>query len=406
MAKRAQKRSRGTIVDRGEGRWLCRGFVGNDPDTGKRRYASRMVRGSYTEAQRVLTELLGEADRGEYIAPSKETVAQYLDRWLKAIEGDVSPRTLEDYTRSLRRYIRPHIGGIRLDRLTALDVRKLHSRIQQERVQIPGVDRLVSPRDTAQAMARLKQALQDAVEWGLIRSNPAAGRRRRRSSKVVNLQDKREETLHVEVYTPEQVRAYLAAAETVDPELYPMWLLAFNSGLRPQEYLALEWKDLLEREDGTYAVQVNKALTQQATGPWKPGSPKSRSGYREVPIGEHVWRGLQSHKAAQAAAILRRGQSYQRKGYVFAATSGTYYDRSNIRDRWHKVREAAGLPKVRPYVTRHTYATILLSEGVDVLTIAKLLGHTDPTLVMRTYGHVLKTMQTKAAVILEKALMG
>ena len=92
-------RRTGQIKKRGDGRYLVRIFLGRDPDTGKRKYQSRTVRGTKRDAERYRAKVAAQLDQGVLIGSGRVTVGEYLDRWLEeAVEPSVSPRRLSGRT--------------------------------------------------------------------------------------------------------------------------------------------------------------------------------------------------------------------------------------------------------------------------------------------------------------------
>ena len=124
-AKTKQERRRGQIVPKGDGCYLIRFFLGRSPDK-RRKYSSRIVYGNYRKAEQELTKVFREIDTQTFAEPSRQTVAEYLDRWLETTAPlSVSERTLEDYRTRLKLDVVPNIGAIRLDRLSMQDVQSV-----------------------------------------------------------------------------------------------------------------------------------------------------------------------------------------------------------------------------------------------------------------------------------------
>ena len=108
--------------------WTVYLYLGVDPDSGKKRYKTEVVRGTKREAQKRLTELLGQLDTGTYVEPSRETVESFLGQWLRDYaETHVRQRTLEGYRGNLDRYIIPALGGIALEKLAARHIQSFES---------------------------------------------------------------------------------------------------------------------------------------------------------------------------------------------------------------------------------------------------------------------------------------
>src|ERR1039458_7367419 len=116
-------RRQGQIIPRGDQRWLVRVFLGRDPETHRRTYSNRTLRGSFRAAQHYLNARLAECDQGRELAGEDLTLNQYLDRWLAlAARPRLRAKSLRDYQALVARHIRPALGERRLLSLAPLDI--------------------------------------------------------------------------------------------------------------------------------------------------------------------------------------------------------------------------------------------------------------------------------------------
>jgi hypothetical protein len=107
---------RGNITKRGKNSWQFKFDVAAVDGKRQQRYAT--VKGTYKDAQKELTRLLGSADEGTLPDPSRSTLAEYLRAWLDGLHG-LSPKTLERYRELSERQIIPHLGATKLQRFVA-----------------------------------------------------------------------------------------------------------------------------------------------------------------------------------------------------------------------------------------------------------------------------------------------
>src|SRR5437764_12676730 len=125
--------STGHIRRRGERSWELKFDLGIDELTGKRATRYHSFRGTKREAQVELTKLIAAADSGNYIDPTKETVAEYLDRWERDWATiNVSPKTLERYRELLKHHVRPHLGALRLQKLRPVNLSELYAKLMRQ----------------------------------------------------------------------------------------------------------------------------------------------------------------------------------------------------------------------------------------------------------------------------------
>ena len=109
---------RGSVVKKGD-KYYVKIELDPDPATGKRRQKWHSGYRTKREAERARVDLLSKFDRGEYVEPSQQTLADYLEEWLRAIEHTVRPSTFDSYSRNMRNHVVAHIGSVRLAKLDA-----------------------------------------------------------------------------------------------------------------------------------------------------------------------------------------------------------------------------------------------------------------------------------------------
>jgi site-specific recombinase XerD len=214
----------GQIIRKGDRKWPVRVVIGRD-GAGKRRYVSKLVHGGKKDAEKELTRLQSQRHRGALVLKPKETLDDFLDAWLETTaKPSVRARTLEDYTATLKRYVRPYLGSVRYADVTPTDIRAMLVKL---------TDRGLSPRTVRKALEVLRNALEQAVSDRMIPDNPARAR-------LVKKALPQKEQKEPETIATDRVPAFLAAAEGT--RLHALWLLQLFSGLRPSEALALRWR--------------------------------------------------------------------------------------------------------------------------------------------------------------------
>jgi integrase len=371
----------GQIIPRGKNRFLVRAFVGRDAN-GKRRYVSETVHGGKRAAEAALSDLVARKAKGTLRVRPKETVGEYLDVWLETTaKPSVRPRTLHDYTTTLDRYVRPHLAGMRLARLTPVEVRRMLVRLR---------DRGLAPRTVRKALEVLRNALEQAVSDGLITNNPA----RARLVKKALPQKVRRQPVTV---TEDDVAVFLDVVK--GDRLEAFWLVQLFGGLRPSETLALTWDGL----NGDTLSITRVLVDKPGMGPVGFAPPKSATSRRAVPLPPTVTKALQQHRQRQAAERLAAGPAWEDGGLIFCDPTGKPLRQDALRGVWGKIKKAAGLPaRLRIYDLRHSCATLLLGQGVPLKVVSERLGHSTIALTSDVYSHVSQSMQQQAADVLEK----
>ena len=353
----------GQIIKRGENVHLIRIYLGRG-EGGKRSYLNRTVHGTKKDAQRELTRLLRERDLGTLAQPSRTTLDDYLESWLGSVaKTRVRERTHRDYVWLLKKYVRPTLGERRLDQLKALELQKLYGELAAQGL---------SSRTVRYAHTVLRNALEQAVKWGMIARNPAD---------LVQLP--RKQAREMSAFSPEEARRFLAAAQG-DPH-FAAFSLLLDTGLRPGEALALKWGDV---DLAGRHLRVRRTLTRGPQG-WSFAEPKTAGSRRGVPFTEPLQRVLVMHGGAQHPGP---------HNLVFTGEAGEPLHANNLgRRNFSRILERAGLPDTfRLYDLRHTCATLMLLAGVHPKVVSERLGHASVKITLDTYSHVLPTMQREA----------
>jgi integrase len=370
------------IVKRGKDTWQVRIFLGRD-ESGKTRFFNETVKGKRRDAESLETKKKRELDLGIFIEHSQLTVDEYLDKWLDiSAKSHLKARTFEDYIEYLKRYIRPTIGKKHLSKIKPLDIQAIYTQM---------LARGLSPRTVRYAHAILSSALKQAVKWQMIHTNPAL---------MVDLpQIHRKE---MRVLSPEDCSIFLATAR--EDRWFVIFSLAISTGMRPEEYLGLQWKDL-DLNAGTVTIQ--RALVwKRKGGGWSLEEPKTSKSRRTIPLPSSVVRDLVLHRKHQLEERLKLGLTYSNKDFVFPTEIGTPILTSNLTRRHFKpILRKAGLSEtIRLYDLRHTCATLLLLAQTSPKVVAERLGHSTVVLTLDTYSHVLPSMQKDASEELERIL--
>jgi integrase len=203
------------------------------------------------------------------------------------------------------------------------------------------------------------------------------------------------------VLTTEEARRLLDAAR--GDRLEALYSVALALGLRQGEVLGLKWSDI-DLETGTLRVRrASQRIPHQGTQLVETKTERRRRALVMPPI---VISALRAHRARQAMERLAAGQHWVDLDLVFPSLKGTLADGPNITHRFHRLLQRAGLPPMRFHDLRHACASLLLVQGVHPRVVMETLGHSQISLTMNTYSHVLPALQREAADRMEAVLAG
>jgi integrase len=366
---------RGSIRKRGKTSWALKFDL--PAIDGKRRTRYATVKGTRQDAQRELTRLLGAADAGTLPEPSARTLADYLCAWLDSAH-EQSPKTLERYKQLAHRQIIPHLGATKLQQLKPEAVRQWHSTL---------LGTGLSPRTVGHAHRLLRLVLGYAVKAGTLTRNVAA----------VHSAPKAESE-EIEILTPEQIKAVLDSLK--GHSLHPIVSLALATGMRRGELLGLQWRDV-DLDAG--ALRVERSLEETDAG-LRLKNPKTKRGRRNIKLPAQAAALLREHRKQQLELRIALGMGkLEAMSPVFCNVEGQLLRPRNVTKAWSRVASALSL-KVSFHALRHTHVSMLIREGVDILSISRRIGHSKAATTLDVYGHLVSGVDDSAAKAIEGVL--
>ena len=412
----------GSITKRSDGRWMGQANLGwQDGKRCRKTVYGRTKR----EVQDKLREALHRSDLGLPALPEQETVGAFLRRWLVVKQGQVRPRTFESYEQVVRCHLEPGLGHLRLAKLGPRDIA---SWLQRRQSKGTGV------RTLQYARAVLRAALNQALRWEIVSRNAAA------------LTDPpRHRAREIDPLTPIQAKTLLTAV--AGHRLEALITVALALGLRRGEALGLQWnavdldagvlsiRHTLERTGGdaearrrlraerrrllaekdvaksraevrrlSAALEETQRQLKAVKSSLQMAEPKSTRSRRTITLPALAVAALRSHRTRQLEERLVAGKRWCDSGMVFTTTIGTPLGTQSLHRSFKAILRNAGLPDIRYHDLRHTAATLLLAQGVDPRTIMETLGHSQISLTLNTYAHVVPALQREAAAKMDEIL--
>lgn len=363
--------------------------IGPNPATGRERRVSRSVR--MPERRRVPAEVRDlearlrlEVTQGHHGNPHV-MVGELLDRWITHARADLSPTTRHGYEKSIRLYLKPALGKVKLAKLTTAQLDRLYRTLLAS----GGEDgRPLSPATVRQAHAVMRRALVAAERWGWVARNVAA------LAEPPSVQ-----RAPTDAPALAQIATLHAAA---DPDLGLLILLAIGTGMRRGELCGLSWADV-DLPGGSVLVRYSAVeIGHQVTVK----TPKSGRA-RRVPIGPHLVAALKARHTEQAETALAFGAKLELSAYVLSqAPDGSVPLHPNLAsDRFRRLTRSHGM-KIRLHDLRHAFATHALGQGASIPDVAAVLGHAQSSTTLNTYSHALPAGQRAIADLLDVALQG
>jgi integrase len=232
--------------------------------------------------------------------------------------------------------------------------------------------------------------VKQAIRWRLLQYDPLSG------VELPRVQRAQREVLDVD-----GARRFLAAVK--GNRLEAMFVLALVTGMRPGEYLALQWGDI---DFSTGEIRIQRSLSR-IKGKVLLDEPKTPRSRRTVSVPTSVLELLKKHSRQQAKENKpSTAVGSEKSQFVFSTEAGTPLDLHNVRYQYLKpLLRKAGLPAtLRLYDLRHACATILMMAGQNPKVVSERLGHASVVMTLDTYSHVVPVMQQQATAVLSDLL--
>lgn len=346
--------------------------------------AHQVERTAYGNAEAVALEqqLIAEYKDKQHSATPKITVQQLCDEY-EVYHAHETRKTSHDSTmRALRLRVLPTMADCRLDKLSQPVLARWKNEIAATDLSI------VTKQNAYSAFAAL---LNYAVKMEYIAKNPLVTLGNFKDSNVI---DKPAEKL--QYYTPDQFCAYIKAVRDLaksvtDWGYYVFFNIAFYTGARKGEINALKWSDIDEN-----IMHIRRSIAQKLKGGDVETPPKNKSSYRDLQIPEPLMKILAKHKERQRAASRLFSDDYRICGGERPLRD------TSIENKNKAFAEAAKLPHIRIHDFRHTHASLLVNEGINIQEIARRLGHSNVQMTWNTYSHLYPREEERAVEILNR----
>lgn len=376
---------RDSLVKRGESWRMSFHAVYDDDTSGPRLFETlkgcRSVsrKAAVAEASRRLAEMsVGESrkkpDRGD--ATLASVLIEMADTLLrtKAIENS----TYASYVNDARNL--GFLGAMRPCDIKASDVIEYISTIVEDG-SIPAARR---------GLKTVRRGLAYAVEKGLADKNVAKGIRGPKSCDDApkTLQDK-------------ERRSLVKVCADLDGPLPLAIRIALSTGLRRGEVCGLQWRDIDFRHK---TLSVSRSIGEDQNGHAYVKEPKSSASRRTLPLEEGLLRILEEEKAAKIASCVPLGIKFENDFYVIGSDEGRFMHPKELGRRFAHLAESFDIAdgKCRFHWLRHTFASALLSNGVDIRTVSAWLGHSDPGFTLQTYVDLDQEAMRRSVIQVEK----
>ena len=359
----------GSITQRGDKYRVCFDY---GIDRSGRRVRKYRTFDTKRDATRAFNEHKVKMDKGTQVMPSEYTFAQWLDYWYKdIILPQIEETTAYGYRGMIENYLKPQLGEIRLQKLTARDIQQYYTWLMGEKA--------LSPNTVIKHHNLLTNTLNAAERQEYITKNPM---------RAVSPPKKRQR--EAKFYTPEQLGILLDKAVGTRLEL-PVYICAYL-GLRRGELCGLRWSDVdLEHQ----TITIENTRTQAGKKEIEKGT-KTASSTRTLSLPETLCDMLKAAKEHQQACRAEYKNAYDDNDYVVVMEDGRPFRPNYLSELFGKFLADNDLPKIVLHELRHTFASLSNQAGIPAYNIGKALGHSTPATTQKIYTHLLDQTHTQA----------
>ena len=372
---RKRGNNEGTIYQKPNGKWRAQITL-----NGHRLGSTSNTR---FEAQEWLRNMGNEVQNGLTIKSAKLTFGEFLEDWLESVHARLTDSTWRTYSQLTRAYISPAMGKVKLRELTPSLIQRFYNQMVSDGVGL----RTVQKTHTV-----IHASLNAAMKLGIIGRN-------------VDDATQPPKPVHKEMkfWNQAQVQEFLSSAKEAKDRNYALYFIALVTGMRQGEILALKWSDV---DLGKETLTVKLTLHRMPGGGLRLQKPKTKTSVRTIRLGKETLKVLAEQKSLTAKEKSASNGLWQDEGYVFPSSIGSAMDASNLWKNFRRILKLSKLPAIRFHDLRHTAASLMLNNGVDVLVASRRLGHAKPSITLDVYGHLIPSSQAGVADVLDRLVSG
>ncbi|WP_010293563.1 site-specific integrase [Clostridium senegalense] len=337
--------------------------LGTDPTTGKRRQTTRRGFKKKADAEKAYNDLKNQYYNGVLVYNKSTKLKEFIAEYLKWYKTQVRSTTYENRVSSINKNIIAIWGEYKIEQITPIAIQKWQHELLSNKLNQNYVRSL---------HISLSQILERAITLDIIKTNPA--------KKAGNVKRKKVE---VEFWTEAELRLILETMDKTNLIQYFGYIIIkflFYTGLRFSEMQALQWTDFYEINK---SISISKDLDYKNQNNWVFDDLKNKSSYRSIILDDDTFYMLLEWKNFQKTLFNVKEDSF-----IFSYDNGIptnkYFPMNTI------IRHAkkANIKRIKTHALRHSHASFLISLDINIIAIAKRLGHTDVQEVLKTYGHL------------------
>ena len=357
---------------------------------------------SMKEAKIELAKFVADVQKGMYVEGKSLKFTDFVEIWKRDYGSkELAPSTYKRYLGILESRIIPFFGHFRVDKIKPTDIMQFYDLLSKDTQIVRRKDnngkktgKPLSPKTILEHHRLLRAMLQKAVYWQMIVSNPAERVQAPKTKKPKR-----------KYYDDEQSKALISNLMELTEEQFKYKvaiILTIFTGVRLGELMGLEWDDINFREG---IVSINRSSQYLADKGVFTKVPKTESSIRDVAIPDFVVSLLEEYKCWYDNQKALFGELWYDSNRLFVQADGKPMHPSTISKWFEKFVAQIGLPVINFHGLRHTNATLLIAQNIDVSVVAARLGHAQITTTLNFYVHPIISHNKTAGFALENLLL-
>ena len=313
----------------------------------------------------------------------------FAEEWFEEYARPTLRNTTYERMLQLRGRVYPAIGHMRIDKITPRQIQAFINSLSKEGAN-ERTGKPLAPKTIRHNLSFISDVFSYAVRMGVVSDNPC--------SKVTLPKDHHDEK---KIYTPEQVQRFLNLLNDEPLKYRTFFNLMIYSGFRRGEMLGLEWKDV-DFEHNIISVR----RTSNYTG--KKGTytdtTKTRKSQRTLKFPHEIMDMLKEYKDEQDMQALKCGDKWVETDRLYTKWNGLPMQNGTPYFWLGEFCEKHDLPFYGLHSFRHLFASLLVNQGVDIVTVSGALGHSTVSTTSNIYCHMLEEAQAKVSEAVSSAL--
>ena len=391
----------GSIEKRGKNSYRLSCLAGYNLQ-GKPIKKTKTVHCTKKEAEIELAKFVADVQNGMVIEGKSLRFSEFTEIWKRDYGSkELAPSTYKRYCRMLETRLLPYFGHFYVNKIKPTDIMQFYDLLSKDTQLIRKKDnngsktlKPLSGKTILEHHRLLRAMLHKAVYWQVIVSNPAE-----------RVQPPKAKKPKRKYYDDDQCKILLENLEQLDEEQIKYKtaiILTVFTGVRLGELMGLEWNDIDFRNG---IVSINRSSQYLADTGVFTKVPKTESSIREVAIPDFVISLLEEYKLWYEEQKSLYGELWINSNRLFVQADGKPMHPSTISKWFVKFIEQIGLPVINFHGLRHTNATLLIAQNIDVAVVAARLGHAQITTTFNFYVHPIIAHNKKAGFALENLLL-